>query len=152
MKKSLLTSFLLLWGFLTFAQTAEPSIPTANVRLSFLLFPFTPLLSLEVRTIGKVTLQFETNFVNTHGANLKYFFKNRMDGHYGFIGTAFVENKLLREDLGATILPYAGYGYAHRFGTNKAWTIDSRFGLGGTTNADRNSVYPIIKTGLGRTF
>lgn len=143
---------LVVFGFNSFAQTKEPKIPNANVRLSFLLFPFTPLLTLEVRTFGNITLQLETNFVNTHGANLKYYIKNRMDGDYVFLGTAFVENKLLRKDLVTTILPYAGYGYAYRFGNKNAWTFDSRIGIGATTNADKNGVYPIIKTGIGRTF
>ena len=152
MKKVVTLFALLLAVFHSYGQNVEPKIPNANVRLSFLLFPFTPLLTLEVRTFGNVTLQLETNFVNTHGANLKYFFKNRMDGHYVFVGSAFVENKLLREDLKATILPYVGYGYAYRFGKTKAWTFDSRFGIGATTNADNNGIYPVIKTGIGRTF
>ena len=134
------------------AQTEREINPTANVRLSFLLFPFTPLLTVEVRTIGNLTLQLETNFVNTHGANLKYFIKNRMDGHYVFTGIALVENKLLRQDNKITFLPYAGYGYAYRFGNKKQWTFDNRIGIGVTTNADRNSVYPVIKTGVGRVF
>ena len=135
-----------------FAQTEKENNPTANVRLSLLLFPFTPLLTVEVRTIGNVTLQLETNFVNTHGANLKYFIKNRMDGHYVFTGIALVENKLLRQDKKITFLPYAGYGYAYRFGNKKQWTFDNRIGIGATTNADNNGIYPVIKTGIGRTF
>lgn len=151
MKKILLFCLVLL-HFAAKSQTIEPKIPTANVRLSFLLAPFTPLLTLEVRTFGKATLQVETNFVNIHGANLKYFFKDRMNGNYVFVGTAFVEDKSLRKDLSATILPYLGYGYAHRFGNTKAWTFDSRIGIGSTINADKNGIYPIIKTGVGRTF
>jgi hypothetical protein len=134
------------------AQSTEPKTPIANVRLSFLLFPFSPLLTVELRTFGSVTLQVETNFASTHGANLKYFIKDRMEGHYVFVGTAFVENKLLRKDLKATILPYIGYGYAYRFGKTKAWTFDSRFGIGATINADKNGIYPIIKAGIGRIF
>ncbi|MFN0048733.1 MAG: hypothetical protein ACKVOU_06395, partial [Cytophagales bacterium] len=106
----------------------------------------------EVRTIGNLTLQLETNFINTHGANLKYFIKNRMDGHYAFAGVALVENKLLREDKKITYLPYLGYGYAYRFGNRKEWTFDNRIGLGATTNADNDGIYPIIKTGIGRIF
>jgi hypothetical protein len=135
-----------------FAQTEKAIEPTANVRLSFLLFPFTPLLTVEVRTIGNFTIQAETNFVNTHGANLKYFIKDRMDGGYIFTGIALVENKLLRADKKITFLPYAGYGYAYRFGNKKQWTFDNRIGIGATTNADKNSVYPVIKTGIGRIF
>lgn len=134
------------------AQNKVPELPNANVRLSFLIFPFSPLLTLEVRTFGNLTLQLETNFVDTRGTNLKYFINNRMDGHYVFLGIAFVENKLLREDLKATILPYLGYGYAHRFGKTNAWTFDSRFGIRATTNKDQNSIYPVIKTGMGRIF
>ena len=75
-----------------------------------------------------------------------------MTENYVFLGTAFVEDKSLRKDLTTTILPYIGYGYAHRFGNNKTWTFDSRFGIGATTNADKNGIYPIIKTGVGKIF
>jgi hypothetical protein len=135
-----------------YSQTEKILQPIANVRLSFLLFPFTPLLTAEVRTFGNFTIQFETNFVNTHGANLKYFIKDRMDGDYIFTGLALVENKLLREDKKTTFLPYVGYGYAYRFGNKKQWTFDNRIGIGTTTNADKNSVYPVIKTGVGLLF
>jgi hypothetical protein len=83
---------------------------------------------------------------------LKYFIKDRMDGDYIFTGIALVENKLLRADIKTTFLPYAGYGYAYRFGNKKQWTFDNRIGIGATTNADKNSVYPVIKTGIGRIF
>lgn len=136
----------------TFTQTQKEIKPKANVRLSFLLFPFTPLLTLEARTIGNLTFQVETNFVNTHGANLKYFIKDRMDEHYVFLGMALVENKLLLADKKITYLPYAGYGYAYRFGDKKQWTFDNRIGIGSTINADNNGIYPIIKTGIGRIF
>lgn len=135
-----------------FAQADKEIDPTANVRLSFLLFPFTPLLTVEVGTIGNLTLQLETNFINTSGANVKYYIHDRMDGHYVFTGIALVENKLLRLDNEITFLPYAGYGHAYRFGSKKQWTFDNRIGIGATTNADRNSVYPVIKTGIGRVF
>lgn len=135
-----------------FAQTQKEIQPTVNVRLSFLLFPFTPLLTVEVRTIGNFTIQAETNFVNTHGANLKYFIKDRMDGDYIFTGIVLVDNKLLRADKKTTFLPYAGYGYAYKFGNKKQWTFDNRIGIGVTTNADKNSFYPVIKTGIGRIF
>lgn len=135
------------------AQTNEPKLPIANIRLSFLIFPpFTPLLTLEMRTLDKLTIQLETNFINTHGVNLKYFVAERMNGHFMFIGTAFIENDFLRKDKNITLLPYAGYGYAHRFGKSNAWTFDSRLGIGITTNADNNAIYPVLKTGVGRTF
>lgn len=136
----------------TKAQTRPDIDPSVIVRLSFLVFPFTPLLTVEVRTFGNLTLQFESNFINTHGANLKYFIKDRMDGHYIFTGIALVENKLLRKDEKITFLPYEGYGYAHRFGNRKHWTFDNRIGIGSTTNADNNSIYPVIKTGIGYIF
>jgi hypothetical protein len=135
-----------------FSQTEKVIQPIANLRLSFLLFPFSPLLTFEVRTVGNLTLQMESNFVNTHGANLKYFLKNRMDEHYIFTGIALVEDKFLRVDKKITFLPYAGYGYAYRFGNKKQWTFDNRIGIGSTLNADNNSVYPVIKTGIGRLF
>lgn len=135
------------------AQTNQPKLPIANVRLSFLIFPpFTPLLTLEMRTVDKLTVQLETNFVNTHGVNLKYFINERMNGHFVFVGNAFIENDFLREDRNITFLPYAGYGYAHRFGKSNDWTFDNRLGIGRTTNADNNGIYPVLKTGIGRTF
>ena len=140
---------------LTFIATqvhAQEKQPIANVRLSFLLFPFIPLLTVEVKTIGNLTLQAETNFTNTHGLNLKYYLRETMNESYVFVGTAFVTNDFLRKDLKLTTLPYIGYGYAYRFGHNKAWTFDSRLGIGSTINADKNSVYPVIKTGIGRVF
>lgn len=149
--------FILLIGFCfslnkSYSQVSHEYIPVANIRLSFLLFPFTPLVSMEVRTIEKITLQIESNFKNTHGVNLKYFINKRMEEHYFFTGLALVENELLRADKKTTFLPYVGYGYAHRFGSKKKWIFDNRIGMGLTTNADNNSIYPILKTGIGRTF
>jgi hypothetical protein len=135
------------------AQTNETKLPTANIRLSFLIFPpFSPLLTLEIRTFEKLTVQLETNFINTHGINLKYFIKERMNGHFIFVGSAFIESDFLRKNKNITLLPYAGYGYAHRFGKSNAYTFDSRLGIGVTTNADKNIVLPVLKTGIGRTF
>ncbi len=135
------------------AQTTEPKLPIGNIRLSFLIFPpFTPLLTLEMRTFDKLTVQLETNFINTHGVNLKYFINQRMDGHFIFVGNAFIESDFLRKDKNITFLPYAGYGYAHRFGKSNSWTFDSRLGIGRTTNADNNLILPVLKTGIGRTF
>jgi hypothetical protein len=135
------------------AQTNEPKLPIGNIRLSFLIFPpFTPLLTLEMRTFDKLTVQLETNFINTHGINLKYFVNERMNGHFIFVGNAFIESDFLREDKNITFLPYVGYGYAYRFGKSKAWTFDSRIGIGRTINADNNLVLPVLKTGIGRTF
>ena len=68
------------------------------------------------------------------------------------MGSAFIESDFLRKDKNITLLPYAGYGYAHRFGRTNAWTFDSRLGIGVTTNADKNTVLPLLKTGIGRTF
>jgi hypothetical protein len=135
------------------AQTNATKLPTVNIRLSFLIFPpFTPLLTFEVRTIEKLTVQLETNFINTHGINLKYFMRERMNGHFIFVGSAFIESDFLRKDKNITLLPYAGYGYAYRFGNKKQWTFDNRIGIGSTTNADENIVLPVLKTGIGRTF
>lgn len=131
------------------AQTKQNINPTANIRLSFLIFPFTPLFSAEIKTMGNLTIQYESNFKNTHGANIKYYTNQRMEGQFLFLGIAFLENKLLRIDEKITILPYAGYGYAYKFGNRKNWTFDNRVGIGSTTNADKNSIYPVIKTGLG---
>ena len=135
------------------AQTHINKLPVANVRLSFLIFPpITPLLTLEMRTFSNLTVQLETNFINTHGVNLKYFVKERMDGHFVFVGAAFIESDFLRKDNNITLLPYGGYGYAHRFGKSKEWVFDSRLGIGATTNADKNTILPVLKTGIGRIF
>ncbi len=135
------------------AQINEPKLPIGNIRLSFLIFPpFSPLLTLEMRIADKLTTQLETNFINTHGVNLKYFINERMNGHFIFAGTAFIKNDFLRKDKNITFLPYAGYGYAYRFGKSNAWIFDSRLGIGRTTNADNNAIYPVLKTGIGVTF
>ena len=107
-----------------FSQNDFIENPTINLRASILLFPTTPLLTLEVRTFGNFTLQFESNFSDTHGINAKYYLEERMSESYLFVGSAFVENELLRADLKSTFLPYMGYGYAHRFGHKKQWTFD----------------------------
>ena len=151
--KAILTFCLFLICVKVQAQTTEPKPPNVNIRLSLLVFPpISPLLTFEVRTIGKITLQLETNFVNTHGVNLKYFTKESMNGHYLFVGMAFLEGDFLRKDKNTTLLPYTGYGYAYRFGNNSAWTFDSRLGIGSTLNADKNLILPVLKTGIGRTF
>jgi hypothetical protein len=64
----------------------------------------------------------------------------------------FIESDYLRKDKQITFLPYAGYGYAHRFGKSKAWIFDTRLGLGQTINADNNTILLVLKTGIGRTF
>jgi hypothetical protein len=151
--KTILLSWLLFSLLKVQAQTNATKLPTANIRLSFLIFPpFTPLLTFEIRTFEKLTVQLETNFISTHGINLKYFMKERMNGHFIFVGLAFIENNFLRKDKKITFLPYAGYGYAYRFGSKNQWTFDNRIGIGATTNADDNSIYPIIKTGIGHVF
>jgi hypothetical protein len=112
MKKGLILLVLLCGMVNLKAQNNEPFM---NVRLSFLLFPFSPLMTVEVRTIGNVTVQGETNFIHTHGVNLKYYTTQRMEKSYFFIGSAFVSNALLRADKKPTTLLYGGYGYAHIF-------------------------------------
>jgi hypothetical protein len=135
------------------AQQVLPKQAKFNVRLSFLVVPaFSPLFTVEARATQKLTLQAETNFINTHGINIKYFLATAMQGHYIFIGNAFLRSKNLRSDNGLSYLPYAGYGYAHWFGATKAWVWDSRIGIGPTLNANNNLVLPVIKTGIGRTF
>jgi hypothetical protein len=148
MKTCLLITFLLVSTNII----GQNQVPKFNVRLSVLVAPFTPLLTVESATFGNLTLQGETNFRNIHGLNLKYFLQNRMDKSYVFVGSAWVVDDFLRKDKQTTLLPYLGYGYAHRWGNKNQWTFDSRFGLGRTVNADKNSIYPVIKTGIGRVF
>jgi hypothetical protein len=152
MKTTLILGLLCLTTFLR-AQPKANNAATGNIRLSLLVFPpVSPLLTLELRTFKKLTIQLETNFINTHGINLKYFASERMSKHFIFIGTAFIENNFLRKDKMIAYLPYAGYGYAHRFGKANTWIFDSRIGVGKTINADNNAIYPVLKTGIGRTF
>ena len=132
------------------ASYAQPASPVINIRLGALLVPFTPLLSIESRLFGSLTVQGETNLVHTHGLNLKYYLKSPLEKGYVFIGSAFVQNRLLRQDGRSTTLPYMGWGYAHIFGQN--WVFDGRIGVGSTINADQNGVYPIIKAGVGKRF
>ena len=137
----------------TYSQTIEPKTLFFNVRLSLLVFPpITPLLTLEVKTFNNLSLQLETNFVNVHGINLKYYVNKFMSEHYVFVGSAFLESDYLRKDEKITFLPYAGYGYSHRFGKDKVWIFDSRLGFGQTINAGKNLILPVLKTGIGRTF
>lgn len=147
--KLFLVIVLLSFSFFVKAQIESPII---NIRGSFLLFPFTPLLTVETKVVSKLTFQVETNFKNIHGANLKWFTNKRMDKGYVFSGIAFVKNDRLRDDENYTFLPYVGYGYAYRFGKNNNWIWDSRFGLGRTLNAENNIIVPVIKTGWGRVF
>jgi hypothetical protein len=140
--------FALIFGMLhASAKANDIFLPSVNIRLSFLLFPFSPLLTVEVRTFDNVTIQGETNFAHTHGLNVKYYTHQAMERGYVFVGSAFVKNSLLREDTSLTSLLYGGYGYAHLL--NATWVVDGRIGIGPTLNADRNSVYPVVKIGIG---
>ena len=135
------------------AQLPETKLPFGNVRISFLVFPpFSPLLTIEMRTFDKFTVQLETNFKNTHGINLKHFINKKMQGQFIFVGLAFIENDFFRKDKNITFLPYIGFGYAHRFGSSKEWIFDSRLGIAKTINADNNTIFPVLKTGIGRIF
>ena len=135
------------------SQAQETPLPaTVNLRATFLLVPFTPLFTLETRTVGNLTIQLESNFRDTHGVNLKWYLQQRMQGGYLFTGMAWVNNTQLREDKQYTLLPYAGGGFALRFGTQKTWTWDTRLGIGPTLNANRNLVLPVLKSGLGHIF
>jgi hypothetical protein len=115
MKKTLI-SFILIVAIVSLK--AQNTTPFMNVRLSFLLFPFSPLLTLEVRTVGNLTLQGETNFARIHGINVKYYTASRMEKNYFFVGSAFVSDASLRADKKPATLLYAGYGYAHIFKNN----------------------------------
>lgn len=132
------------------AQAPDRPAPVLNVRLSGLLFPFTPLLTLEVRTVGRLTVQGETNFGHIHGLNAKWFLREPLNGGYVFAGSAWVRHALLRQDGRAVVLPYTGYG--HAWALDSRWVLDARAGLGPAVNADRVRVYPVLKVGAGRTF
>ncbi|GEM_PF-2655023 len=126
--------------------------PSINLRVSFLLLPATPLITLEALTVNRLSIQLESNFGDTHGINLKYYQNESMNGTYFFTGMAWVEDDLLRENGGFTRLPYGGIGIADRFGRKGHYVFDGRFGIGPTLNADNNSLYPVIKLGVGRIF
>lgn len=126
-----------------------PPPPRFNVRLSLLL-PFTPLLTVEARAGGLLTLQGETNFRRVHGLNVRYYLRQSMRGGFVFVGSALVRDVFLRADNRTTVLPYAGYGHAWPLGPH--WTADARAGLGPAVNADEPRVYPVVKIGVGRKF
>ncbi len=131
------------------AAAPPPLVPRVSVRLSLLL-PFTPLLTVEVRAGGALTLQGETNFRRVHGLNVRYYLRQPMRGGFVFVGSALVRDVLLRADNRTTVLPYAGYGHAWPLGPR--WTADARAGLGPALNADAPRVYPVVKIGVGRKF
>ena len=151
------TTFLVLLSGASLAGRAQSSVPApaapptprASVRLSLLL-PFTPLLTVEVRATGYLTLQGETNFRRVHGLNVRYYLRQPLRGGFVFVGSALVRDALLRADERTTVLPYAGYGYAWALGPR--WTADARAGLGPAVNADSPRVYPVVKIGFGRKF
>jgi len=145
--------FLTAFTFLLIAQLsiAQDNLQSSlvNIRASFLLYPSSPLLTIEFKTIDKLSIQLESNFNNTHGLNLKYFKNSLMSKDYYFVGLAFVKNNRLREDENTVYLPYMGYGYASRFGSKDQWLFDNRIGIGPSLNADQNIIAPIVKTGIG---
>jgi hypothetical protein len=126
---------------------AQPRL--LNVRLSFLAFPFTPLLTVELRVLPQLTLQGETNFYSIHGLNFKYFFTPALVGPYVFLGNAWVKHPLLRADGKYTWLPYTGGGYSLPLGEGP-YLVDGRIGIGPTIGADRFGIYPVLKFGIGR--
>lgn len=130
------------------AAGAQPRL--VNVRLSFLAYPFTPLLSVELRCLPQLSLQAETNFRHIHGINLKAYASPLAEGPYGFLGTAFIRDSRLREDGGWTYLPYVGGGYSLPFGNG--WLVDTRLGVGPTLGADRRYWVPVWKAGVGHWF
>lgn len=143
--RMLLLAFLAVWAE---GAAAQPRL--FNVRLSFLAYPFTPLLSVELRCLPQISLQAETNFRHIHGINLKAYASPAAEGGYLFLGTAFVRDKRLSEDNGWTYLPYAGAGYSLPLGGS--WVGDARLGFGPTLGADRTYWVPVLKAGVGRWF
>lgn len=143
--RTLLLAFLATWAE---AAAAQPRL--FNVRLSFLAYPFTPLLSVELRCLPQMSLQAETNFSNIHGINIKAYASPAAEGGYLFLGAAFVSDKRLREDGGWTYLPYAGVGYSLPLGGS--WIGDTRLGFGPTLGANKVYWVPVLKAGVGRWF
>jgi hypothetical protein len=149
--RNLLLILILLLNKCAYCQIVNNKLPLINIRASFLLVPnITPLLTVETGIRKNITLQLETNFKNTHGANLKYYPKKRMSKDYIFLGNAILKSSYLRSDNKLTLLPYLGYGYAYRFGKLKNGVLDARLGLGHTLNAMNNIILPVIKIGVGR--
>jgi hypothetical protein len=138
-------------GHLSVAQGMEARPPRISVRLSFLVVPFTPLLTLEARILGPLTLQGETNFARIHGLNVKWYLRKPMQEGYVFVGSALVRSSTLRPNGGSLVLPYAGYGYAWALRNN--WTVDARAGLGPVLRADEFlPVFPVLKVGVGKSI
>ncbi len=145
--KKLFTSVLWLLAVTGYTQ---PNPPIFSVRLSVLAVPFTPLLTVECRAVGNLTVQGETNFGRIHGVNLKYYLHAPLERGYVFVGNAFVRSESLREDGRSALLPYAGWGYAHVMAHN--WAVDGRLGVGPILNADHTGIYPVLKIGVGKRF
>jgi hypothetical protein len=137
---------------LVLGQTTDTHHSSFSIRLTILMVPVTPLLTMEIKATEKTTIQFESNFVNIHGVNLKYFLNSGMKYDYVFKGLAILKSSDLREDYRVTYLPYVGYGCAYRFGVDNRWDLESRIGIGITANADKNILFPVIKSGLGYVF
>lgn len=150
--KQILLMLVFLVGLTHRAQNPAEMPSRVNARLSFLVVPFSPLLSLEISVVKRLTLQVETNFKNTHGLNMKYYLQNRMQTHYVFVGTAFMQHPELGNKGELALLPYAGYGYALRFGNSRRWIFDSRLGLGALRLDGRLSPFPVLKSGIGITY
>ena len=151
MRRGLLIGAAVLAGHLGAAQGMgmAPRPPRISVRLSFLAVPFSPLLTLEARMLGPLTLQGETNFARIHGLNLKWYLRKSMQAGYVFAGSALISRSTLRSDGGSLVLPYAGYGYAWVLKNN--WTVDARAGLGPVLRADESvPVFPVLKVGAGK--
>lgn len=148
MKALILHLLFLISQWPALAQQTPLHAPLLNVRASFLAFPFTPLLSLELRLLPHLTMQAETNFWNVHGLNFKAYAHSDLNGPYFFVGNAWVKHRALRQDGGFSILPYTGVGYAVPFGVG--WRADVRLGAGPMLFSERKGVYPVLKFGIGK--
>lgn len=147
MKRWVFIGLLIALGLPAWAQQAWQT----NVRLSFLLVPFTPLLTVETRLGNSpIAWQGETNFHQVHGLNLKLYLRQALEGPYAFVGQAWVADSRLRADKQYTQLPYAGAGWAWPI---SSWgQADARLGMGPAWNADTPAWYPVAKGGVGIRF
>lgn len=145
-----LTLILTIVFHLSFESHGQPPREVFSLRATWLAFPSQIVLTAEVSVFNQVGLQFETNFRNTHGMNLKYYLMENFSMTYVFVGSGLLQDQRLREGNKSALLTYAGFGYSHRW---HRWIADSRIGLGPIWRFEQDPlVVPVLKVGIGRVF
>ena len=138
---------------LSYAPVLGQSMPDPerfSIRSTALLFPSRILATVEAALTQRMTLQLESDFTKMHGFNLKYFPHQSFHDVYLFAGNAWISNKRLRKDEDYANITYLGIGYVIHLKSH--WVIDMRGGIGPAWNAVTNSLIPVFKVGIGKTF